>query len=145
MSKLDLRFPNLCVGRLLAIITALTVITYTTSFQPLRAAETHVVPLDQLRQDLNASQETRAQNLADIERVLSLPAAQDALAKAHLTTARATTAIAELNDAELARLADRARNAEQDVQGGLIVGLLALIGLVVVILIVVSVVNDNED
>ncbi len=145
MSKFRVRFPHLRVGQLLAIITALTVFSYTTSFQPLRAAETHVVPLDQVRQDLNSSRATRAQNLADIERVLSLPAAQDALAKAHLTTARATTAIAELNDAELSRLADRARDAEQDVQGGLIVGILALIGLVVVILVVLSVVHDNKD
>jgi hypothetical protein len=145
MSKLWLRFSRLCVQQLLAVITALMVFSYTTSFQPLRAAEAHVIPLSELRHDLNTSQQTRAKNLADIERVLSLPAAQDALAKAHLTTARATTAIAELNDAELARLADRARDAEQDVQGGFIVGLLALIGLVVVILIVVSVVNDNKE
>jgi len=76
--------------------------------------------------------------------VLSLPAAQEALAKSHLTTARVTTAIAELDDAELAELADRARDAEQDVEGGIIVGLLALIGLVVVVLVGLSIVNDDE-
>ena len=50
-------------------------------------------------------------------------------------------AIAQLSDDELARLATKARSAEQDVQGGLIVGLLALIGLIVVIIIVVSLVS----
>jgi len=48
-----------------------------------------------------------------------------------------------LNDEELSRLADRARAVEQDVQGGLIVGLLALIGLIVVILVVVIVVTNK--
>jgi len=42
-------------------------------------------------------------------------------------------------------LADRAREAEQDVEGGFIVGLLALIGLVVVILVVLAVVNDDDE
>jgi hypothetical protein len=45
-----------------------------------------------------------------------------------------------LSDDELARLADRARASEKDVQGGLIVGILALIGLIVVIIIVVAIV-----
>jgi hypothetical protein len=120
-------------------------LSYAAAPQPLKAAETHVINLSELQQNLRSSQETRGNNLADIERVLSLPAAQDALAKAHLTTERVTTAIAELNDAELAQLADNAREAEQEVEGGIIVGLLALIGLVVVILIVLAVVKSNDD
>jgi hypothetical protein len=48
-------------------------------------------------------------------------------------------AVATLNDSELARLSDRARASEKDVQGGLIVGILALIGLIVVIIIGVAV------
>ena len=42
------------------------------------------------------------------------------------------------------RLADRARASEKDVEGGLIVGILALIGLVVVIIIVASLVAQAE-
>ena len=72
----------------------------------------------------------------------SLSAAQDALAKAHLSTAQVKTAIASLDDQELSRLAQQARAAEQDVQGGLIVGFLALIGLIVVIIVVLAVVRD---
>jgi len=52
-------------------------------------------------------------------------------------------AISQLSDQELARLADQARASEKDVQGGLIVGLLALIGLIVVIIIVVA--SSNPD
>lgn len=145
LSKLYFRFSKLCVQQLLAVITALTVFTYTAAPQSLQAADTHVIDLSELQHDWKSSQQARAANLADIERVLSLPAAQEALAKSHLTTARVTTAIAELDDAELAELAERARDAEQDVEGGIIVGLLALIGLVVVVLIVLSVVNDDDE
>ncbi|MEX2302503.1 MAG: hypothetical protein WD733_16290 [Bryobacterales bacterium] len=144
MSKFYISLSKLNVRQLLAAVTMLTVLSYTAAPQPLRAAETHVIDLSELQHDLKSSQQARVNNLADIERVLSLPATQDALAKAHLTAERATTAIAELDDTELSRLADRAREAEQDVEGGFIVGLLALIGLVVVILIVLAVVNDDE-
>ena len=54
------------------------------------------------------------------------------------------TAVATLNDEELARLADRARASEKDVEAGIIVGILALIGLIVVIIIVVSVVAEAD-
>jgi hypothetical protein len=53
-------------------------------------------------------------------------------------------AVATLSDAELARLSDRARSSEKDVEGGLIVGILALIGLIVVIIIVVSLVAKAD-
>jgi hypothetical protein len=144
LSKFSISLSKLNVRQILAAITMFTVMSYTAGPQPLRAAETHVINLSELQHDLKSSQQTRVNNLSDIERVLSLPAAQDALAKAHLSTERVTTAIAELDDTELAHLADRAREAEQDVEGGIIVGLLALIGLVVVILIVLAVVNDDE-
>src|SRR5581483_10124102 len=104
-------------------------------------AQDHVVPLDELHQKaLSASQE-RARNIEDIERVLSYPAASEALQKAAVNQDQMRRAVATLNDEELARLADRARASEKDVQGGLIVGILALIGLIVVVIIVIAVVT----
>lgn len=134
--------PKLCVQHYLAVITALAVFTYVMP-QP-AVAETHVVGLSELQQDLSHSHEARAKDLGDIERVLSLPAAQEALSAAHLEMPRVESAIASLNDAELSRLAVRARAVEQDVQGGVIVGLLALIGLIVVVIVVISVVKAND-
>jgi phosphopentomutase len=134
---------KLCAQQLLALITALSVFTYVLP-QRAAAAESHVVSLSELQQDLTASRQIRAENLQDIERVLSLPEAQDGLAKFHLSTERVTAAVAELDDTELAHLADRARAAEQDVQGGFLVGILALIGLIVVIVIVLTVVRNND-
>jgi len=136
--------PKLCVQQLLALIMALAVFSHVAMPRPASAAEAHVLTLSELQQDLHQQQQTRAKNLEDIERVLSLPSAQEVLAKTHLNMARVTAAIAELDDAELTRLADRARAAEQDVEGGIIVGLLALIGLIVVIVVVLSVVRNND-
>ena len=134
---------KLCPQQSLALITAMTLFSYTVLPHQAAAADHHVVSLAELQQQFSSSGTARAKNLGDIERVLSLPAAQEALAKARVNTTSVKAAIAELNDHELSRLAERARAAEQDVQGGIIVGLLALIGLVVVIIIVVSVLNKK--
>ncbi|HZQ56326.1 MAG TPA: PA2779 family protein [Bryobacteraceae bacterium] len=104
-------------------------------------AQDHVVPLQELHEKARAASQERAKNIADIERVLSYPAAAQALQKADVNREQMRTAVATLSDDELARLADRARASEKDVQGGLIVGILALIGLIVVILIVIAVVG----
>lgn len=126
----------------IAMTTALAVFSMTSMPQAM-AAESHVVPLAELQQSAQASQASRAQNLKDLERVLSLPQSQEALNKAKVNPNHVRVAIASLSDQELDRLAQKARTAEQEVEGGIIVGLLALIGLVVVILIVVAVLNND--
>jgi hypothetical protein len=105
-------------------------------------ADDHVVSLKDLQRQLRTTAEQRTANQTDLVRVLSLPAAKAEFAKYNITQNQVTAAVASLDDSELARLADRARTAEKDVEGGLIVGLLALIGLVVVIIIVVSIVSE---
>jgi hypothetical protein len=107
-------------------------------------ADDHIVPLGELQNRVRSAAAERARNIADIERVLSYPAAARALQKSNVNQQQMKTAVATLSDAELARMADRARASEKDVQGGLIVGILALIGLIVVIIIVVAVVADNR-
>src|SRR5260370_30682036 len=102
-------------------------------------AQEHVVPLSQLQKDMRSAVDARAKNVTDIQRVLSLPSAQEALEKSRVNQDQMRKAVAQLSDEELSRLADRARASEQDVEGGLIVGILALIGLIVVIAIVVAV------
>ncbi len=104
-------------------------------------ADDHVMPLSELHREARAASQERAKNVADIERVLSYPAASEALQKAEVNPGQMRKAVATLDDTELSRLADRARASEKDVQGGLIVGILALIGLIVVIIIVVSLVG----
>ncbi|MBI1897183.1 MAG: PA2779 family protein [Acidobacteria bacterium] len=114
------------------------------SVQPSTAAtDDHVVPLSDLQRQLRFTAEQRTDNLADVGRVLSHPAAVNELAKYGITPRQAREAVANLTDTELARLADRARAAEKDLQGGLIVGLLALIGLIVVIVVVLSILSTS--
>jgi hypothetical protein len=107
-------------------------------------AQEHVVPLAELQGKLRSAAEERAKNIADIQRVLSYPAATQALQKSNVNQEQMRMAVATLSDVELARLADQARTSEQDVQGGLIVGILALIGLIVVIIIVVAIFADSR-
>ena len=106
------------------------------------AAHDHVLPLKELQSQLSTVANERAKNVADIERVLSYPAANAALEKSHVSPAQMRAAVATLDDAELARLSAQARASEKDVQGGIIVGLLALIGLIVVIIVVVAIVAE---
>ena len=108
-------------------------------------AEDHVVPLTDLQHQLRAASAAQAKDRADIERVLSLPAARDLLRKSNLGPEQVQRAVAMLSPDELSRLAGQARLAEKDVQGGFLVGILALIGLVVVILIVLAVVHSNKN
>ena len=102
-------------------------------------AQDHVVPLNELRGKAQAASEKRTKDIEDIERVLAYPAASEALAKSKVNAQQVHQAVATLDDSELARLGDRARASEKDVQGGFIVGILALIGLIVVIIVVVAV------
>ena len=121
-----------------AVLTAVCVLTLTA---PLASAQDHVVPLDAVRARLQLEARTRAADLADIDRVLSLPQATEALQKAGVNAGQAHAAVSMLDDQELSKLAAQARLVDHEVQGGLIVGLLALIGLVVVIIIVVALVR----
>jgi hypothetical protein len=103
-------------------------------------ADDHVLPLTELHEKARSAGENRSKNIGDIERVLSYPAAAEALAKSNVNGDQMRRAVATLSDDELARLADRARTSEKDVQGGFIVGILALIGLIVVVIVVVALV-----
>ena len=129
----------------IAMTTVLAVFSYTSMPQAVMAAEPHVVQLAELQQRAQASQTARTQNLKDLDRVLSLPQAQEALGKAKVNPNHVRAAIASLSDQEVDKLAQKARTAEKEVEGGIIVGLLALIGLVVVILIVVAVLNSDDN
>jgi hypothetical protein len=134
---------NILSRQCLSILTSFTVSVFTVAGGS-AFAEEHLVPLSELHGKLHSAADARQKNVGDIERVLSYPAATSALAKYHVSREQMRTAVATLSDAELAHFADRARASEQDVQGGFIIGILALIGLVVVIIIVVEFVAENR-
>jgi hypothetical protein len=129
---------KLSLQRPVAVLTALAVLALTA---PMAAAEDHIVPLKALHARLYQEAQRRAENLAAVDKILALPAAGEALHKAGFDAAQAHAAVSLLNDQELSKLALQARQVDHEVQGGLIVGLLAIIGLIVVIIIVVSLVR----
>lgn len=104
-------------------------------------AQNHVIPLWELQSELETNAQRQARDRADITRVLSLPAARGFLDKSKISPTQVQTVVAMLSPEELSRMATQARLVERDVQGGFIVGILALIGLIAVILIVVAVVH----
>jgi hypothetical protein len=123
--------------QLLALLATLSIAAVTT--EPVRAdpADDHVVALSDLHRDLGAAASERTKNLADIARTLSLPATQAQLSKANVRSDQLKTAISRLDDKELARLADRARAANDDVEAGVPFEAWFLAGLAVVILLIV--------
>ena len=104
------------------------------------SAQNHVVPLAEVERAVRSKAEARVQSIEDIVRVMSLPAATKDFQRVNVTQSQVHAAVSSLSDEELTRLALRARDSEQEVQGGFIVGILALIGLIVVIVIVLAVV-----
>ncbi len=131
--RLELR-SDLAKFLALATTWALFIVPTTAS------AQDHVVALAELEGTFRSKAEARARNIEDIDRVMALPAATKELQRLNVTQRQIHAAASTLNDEELMRLAQNARGAEQEVQGGFIVGILALIGLIVVIVIILSIV-----
>lgn len=130
--KLQLRSD---LAKLMAVMT-----TWAMFISPtIASAQDHVVPLAELERGLRSKAEARAKSIEDIDRVMALPAATKELQRVNVTQGQIHAAVSRLSDDELAQLAQSARGAEQEVQGGIIVGLLALIGLIVVIVIILGV------
>jgi len=128
-------------GRLqIMLSTTMAFVVFTVNSLPQAYAQEHIVPLKELQKRIQTDAARRATNVADIQRVLSYPAAAAALKKSNVNPDQMRAAVATLSDEELSRLADRARASEKDVEAGIIVGILALIGLIVVIIVVVTVV-----
>jgi hypothetical protein len=103
-------------------------------------AQTHVVSPDELSRDAAKPVATRQGNEEAVRHLLSSDAGQEALKSAHVEYQRIDKAIGQLNDEELAKLADRSRQAESDFAAGFISPKhLAEIILVIVVVVVIIV------
>ena len=100
----------------------------------------HVVSLDELRQQTATPAESRANNEGAIRHLLSSEIGARALKSANIDYQRVDKAVAELDDRELAKLADRSRQAEHDFAAGFISPKTpAYIILAVVVIVVIAV------
>jgi len=100
----------------------------------------HVVTLDELNEQTARPTETRQANEDAVRHLLSSDAGQEALKSGKVDYQRVDKAIAQLSDEELAKLADRSRQAENDFAAGLISAkTLAYIILATVVIVVIIV------
>ena len=101
----------------------------------------HVVALDDLNKQTARPAETRQSNEDAVRHLLSSDAGQKALKSANVDYQRVDKAIGRLSDEELAKLADRSRQAENDFAAGSISAkTLAYIIIAIVIIVVIIVV-----
>jgi hypothetical protein len=100
-------------GRALALLLAPVLISTS-----LMAAENHVVPLAELRQQAVAMEQKRAEDMASIGKLLDLEPVQKALSKGNLNAGQVRQAAALLTDSELSQLASRANQVRADVEAG---------------------------
>jgi hypothetical protein len=101
----------------------------------------HVVTLDELNNQAARPAQARQANEDAIRHLLSSDAGQKALKSAEVEYQRVDKAIGQLSDEELAKLADRSRQAESDFAAGLISAkTLAYIILATVVIVVIIVI-----
>jgi hypothetical protein len=103
-------------------------------------AQTHVVSPNELRGDAANPAATRRANEEAVRHLLSSDPGQQAMKSAHVDYQKIDKAIGQLDDEELAKLADRSRQAESDFAAGFIspkhLAELILVIVVVVVIIV---------
>ena len=103
------------------------------------AAQSHVVSPGELRQNVIASSQLREQNIARINQFFASPLAQKALKTHRIDPSQVKTAVSQLSDDELGRLAARTDKAQKDFAAGAITDH-ALVLIVIVIAVVLIIV-----
>ena len=101
----------------------------------------HVVTSEELNQQVARPAAARQANEEAVRHLLSSDAGQNALKSANVDYQRVDKAIGQLSDEEVAKLADRSRQAESDFAAGAISAkTLAYIILAVVVIVVIIVI-----
>ena len=86
---------------------------------PARAQDKqHVVSLSDLNKDAARPAQTRQANEEAVRTLLSSDAGQKALKSAHVDYQKVDKAVGQLSDEDLAKLAERSRQAQADFAGG---------------------------
>lgn len=110
---------------------------------PARAQEKdHAVSPSQLRQDLQRAAETRKANEAAVREMFASEKGREALKSVGIDYQKVDRAIGQVNDEDLARMADRSREVAKDFAAGrfsdrdLIIIMLVAVGLILIIVAV---------
>lgn len=96
------------------------VLSLYTAFGAMRvqAQQQHVVSTDELSQDAARPAQTRQANEAALRQLFSSAQAQNALKSANIDYGKVDQAIGQINDEDLAKLAARSRQVQNDFAGG---------------------------
>lgn len=124
------------VWRPLRVLTAFVLATLLMVPQDL-VAQAHVISALELQKQRIAASETRRQNLEIVNGFLSSPQAEKAMQIVHTNPNQVRTAVSNLSNDELARLAVRAQKTQADFAAGSISDRDLLIILVAVLILVV--------
>ena len=127
--------------RLVRVLTACILVWIFTVPQDL-VAQAHIISPLELQKQAVAARQARQENLEIVTRFLSSPAAERAMAITHADAKQVKTAVSNLSDQELARLASRAQKAQADFAAGKMTDhdlLIILIAVVALVLIIVAV------
>ncbi len=81
-------------------------------------AQSHVVSPADMQQEMVAASQARQRNLDTVRQFLSSPMAEKSLKSARMDPVQVKSALATLNDQELAQLASRAEKAQADFAAG---------------------------
>jgi hypothetical protein len=111
------------------------------AFPPTLFAETHLVTPTEMQSELLKASQRREHNQKAVQELLSSDAGEKALRSVHADQVQVTRAVSNLSDGELARLAERAQQAQSDFAAGRLSKealLIVAIAVVVVIVIVVA-------
>ena len=121
------------------LIAALSVAV---TFSPSLFAQDHVVSSADLRKDVQAVAAARQKSLQQLNDLLNSPQGEKALESVHASYQQVQKAVASLDDADLARLAARAQQAQNNFAAGRITDrdlIIILLGVIVIVLIIVAV------
>ena len=99
--------------------------------------QNHVVSLDELSKDSASPSETRQANEAAIRQVLSSDAGQRVLQSAKVDYTKVDQAVGQLSDGDVAKLAERSREVQQDFAAGSLTDRDLLVILIIALLVIV--------
>jgi hypothetical protein len=103
------------------------------------AAQSHVVSPNELHQQVVTSSRIRQQNVEQIDRFFSSPLAQRALRDHRIDAKQVKTAVSQLSDEELARVAARTEKAQTDFAAGAITDHLLILIVIVIAVVLIAV------
>lgn len=131
-----MKVERLCASVLIMAVSMSSAV----SPAPAQGGTQHVVTSEELSKQAARPAETRQANEAAVRHLLSSDEGQKALKSANADYERVDKAIGQLSDEEVAKLADRSRQAENDFAAGLISAkTLAYIIIAIVIIVVIVV------